>query len=202
MTKTFRTKSPNNRIISFMVIIGLFVFSMSGCQQVNDMVNGNTATNSNTSANANANSNANSNAAANSNTNANTSVSQSNFAANANNQASNTAANIATITKEGVPLTAEEKVFAFSLIGDWAFDGGARKVTFTEDKFEVKNGGNVIDKGSYRVLDEKTLEINSVQHNKKWNATMKIMDDGNKLDWQQSSSGGRIEKYELNRVKP
>ncbi len=175
---------------------------MSGCQQVNDMVNGNKATNSNTTANANANSNANSSAnsnmTANSNADANTSALPTNSAANTNNQPSNTA----TVTKEEVPLTEKAKAFAFSLIGDWAFDGGARKVTFTEDKFEVKNGGNVIDKGSYRVLDEKTVEINSVQLNRKWNATMKIMDDGNKLDWQQSTSSGTIEKIELNRVKP
>jgi hypothetical protein len=97
MKNTLRTKSSNIQIISFVMIIGLFVFSMSGCQQVNDLVNGNKATNSNTATN--------SNATANSNTNANTSVSQSNSAANANNQASNTAANTATVTKEGVPLT-------------------------------------------------------------------------------------------------
>ncbi len=200
MKKTLTTKNSNNRIVKLLMIMALGVLMMSGCSQVNDMVNGNKATNSNTATNSNAsaNTNANSNSAANSNANANTSVSQSNSATNTNNQANNTD----TATKEEVPLTEKAKAFAFSLIGDWAFGGGARKVTFTEDKFEVKNGDNVIDKGSYRVLDEKTVEINSVQNNRKWNATMKIMDDGNKLDWQQSTSSGGIEKLELNRVKP
>jgi Enhancer of polycomb-like len=66
-----------------MMIMTLGVLMMSGCQQVNDLVNKpantNTATNSNALANANANSKANSNTTANSN-------------ANANNQTSNTSA--------------------------------------------------------------------------------------------------------------
>ncbi len=194
-----RTKSSNNRIINFMVILGLFVFSMSGCQQVNDIVNSNKAANSNTTANSNANttSNANSNVAANSNANANTSVVPSNSAANTNNQASNTAANTATDNKAEVPLTPEAKAFAFSLIGEWDF-GGDRKVTFAKDTYEVKQGNRMLDKGSYRVLNENTVEINSVQQKNKWNATMKVEDGGNKLDWQQRGT----EHYTLTRVKP
>lgn len=115
MNKTLRTKSSNLNIIKFVMIIGLFVFSMSGCQQINDAVNGNkatntnTATNSNLTANSNAstNANANSNVTANSNANANASASPTTSATNS--QASNTAANIATVTKEGVPLTQEER---------------------------------------------------------------------------------------------
>lgn len=196
-------KSSNNRIISFMVIIGLFILSMSGCQQVNDVVNSNKATNTNTTtnsnaaANTNANSNANSNVTANSNANANTSVVPSNSAANTNSQASNTAAN--TAPKEQVPLTQEAKAFAFSLIGKWKIKNNPVEVTFVEDgKYEVKEGNQFRDKGSYRVLDEKTVEINSVQLNRKWNATMKIMNDGNTLDWQQPDDPRLI----LERVKP
>ncbi len=190
MKKTLTTKSSNNRIVKFLMIMALGVLTMSGCSQVNDLVNGNKATNSNTTANT----NANSNVAANSNANANTSALPTNSAANANNQASNTA----TATKEEVPLTEEAKVFKNNLEGKWKITGSNQEVTFTEDKYEVKSGNTFDDKGSYRVLDEKTVEINSVQLNKKWNATMKILDDGNKLDWKES--GGSA--FTLDRVKP
>lgn len=182
-----------------MVIIGLFVFSMSGCQQVNNAVNGNTtatntntATNSNATANTNANSNANSNVTANSNTNANTSVVPSNSAANTNTQASNTTANTATAPKEEVHLTEEAKVFKNNLEGKWT--DNKLTVTFTEDKYEVS--GNFTDNGSYRVLDEKTVEINSVKANRKWNATMKIENGGDTLDWKDPSAS-----FKFTRVK-
>ncbi len=194
MKKTLTTKSSNNRIVKFLMVLALGVLTMSGCSQVNDMVNGNKATNSNTTANANANSNANSNMTANSNANANTSALPTNSAANTNNQASNTA----TASKEEVPLTEEAKVFKNNLEGKWKITNSNQEVTFTEDKYEVKEGDKFIDKGSYRVLDEKTVEINSVQLNRKWNATMKILDDGNKLDWKES--GGSA--FTLDRVKP
>lgn len=199
ISKTLRTKSSNNRIIGFVMILGLFVLSMSGCQQVNDVVNSNKATNSNATANTNANSNANSNVTANSDANANTSsVVPSNSAANVNNQTSNTAANTATAPKEEVSLTEEAKAFAFSLTGKWKMANQATEVTFAEDgKYEVKYGNQFRDKGSYRVLNETTVEINSVQLNKKWNATMKIMNNGKTLDWQQPG-----EKFVLTRVEP
>lgn len=41
MSKTLRIKSPNINIIGFMVIIGLFVLSMSGCQQVMEQAKSN-----------------------------------------------------------------------------------------------------------------------------------------------------------------
>jgi cytoskeletal protein RodZ len=182
MKKTLRTKSSNIQIISFMVILGLFVFSMSGCQQVNDMVNGNKATNSNTTANANANSNANSNMTANSNANANTSASPTNSAANANTQASNTAANIATTTKDGVPLTAEEKVFANNLIGAWSDD--KEKVVFSKDevKFYNLNGTTPNLTWKYTIVDEKNVEITD-EGGQKSTAMMTFEENNTKLHW-------------------
>jgi hypothetical protein len=173
MNKTLRTKSSNNRIVILLMIIGLFVFSMSGCQQVNDLVNGNKATNSNTATN--------SNATANSNTNANTSVSQSNSAANANNQASNTAANTATVTKEGVPLTTEEKVFANNLIGNWSSDN--EKVVFSKDEIKFfDKSGNPGFTWKYTIVDEKSVEITD-ENDQKSTATMAFEDNNTTLNW-------------------
>lgn len=190
MNKTLRTRSSNINIISFMMMIGLFVFSMSGCQQINDAVNGNktantnTTTNSNTMANTNANANttANSNATANSNTNANTSAEPSNSAANANTQASNTAANIATVTKEGVPLTAEEKVFANSLIGTWSDDN--ERVVFSKDeiKFYSKSSNRLGMSWKYTIVDEKNVEITD-ERGQKSTATMTFEANNATLKW-------------------
>ncbi len=148
---------------------------MPGCQQVNDMVNGNKATNSNTSANTNANSNANSNVTANSNANANTLVVPSNSAANANSQASNTA----TAPKEEVPLTPEAKVFKNDLVGEWAMTDDRQRFKFTENKLVTKDGTI----HTYRVVDEKTLELTRDEDNYPWKTTMTIKDDGNTLIW-------------------
>jgi hypothetical protein len=192
MSKTLRAKFSNTQIIGFMVILGLFVFSMSGCQQVNDLVNGNKATNSNAAANTNATSNANSNAAANSDANADTSVSQANSAANANNQASNTAA-----TKEEIPLSEEAKVFKNNLVGEW-MDDTNQKHKFTENTYEVNIGTRDYQKGSYKVVNENTLEL--VKNNgDKWNATMTIEDNGNTLLWKDSFSD---HNFKFSRVKP
>lgn len=180
-----------------MMILGLFIISLSGCQQVNDAINSNkatntnTASNSNTTANTNAttNTNTNSNVTANSNANANTSASPTNSAANTNTQASNTA----TAKKEEVPLTEEAKVFKNNLEGKWT--DNKLTVTFTEDKYEVS--GNFTDNGSYRVLDEKTVEINSVKANRKWNATMKI-ENGDTLDWKDPSASFKFTRVKTN----
>lgn len=108
MNKTLRTKSSSINIINFMMIIGLFVFSMSGCNQSqideikkrvsstnSNPSSNNATTNNNTTANANVNSNetANNKTAANTNVNSNDNSSNNvDSAANTNNQASNTAA--------------------------------------------------------------------------------------------------------------
>lgn len=180
MNKTLRTKSSNNRIISFMVILGLFVLSMSGCQQVNDMVNGNQATNSNAAANTNAatnaNSNANSNVTANSNANANTSVVPSNSAANTNNQASNTA----TAAKEEVPLTPEVMAFKNTLVGTWENER-KDKTTFSKDKVGFQDRTPELP---YKVVNEKTVEIYSIDGSSVLNnATITFEDNGNTLIW-------------------
>lgn len=181
MNKTLRTKSSNINIINLLMVLGVLVFLTMGCQQINDAVNGNTATNSNTTANTNANSNANSNVAANSNANANTSASPTNSAANANNQASNTAANTATVTKEGVPLTAEEKVFANNLIGTWSDD--KEKVVFSKDeiKFFTKSGQETLS-WKYTIVDEKSVEITD-ENGQKSTATMAFEDNNTTLKW-------------------
>lgn len=197
MKKTLRTKSSNNRIVFLLMILSLTAIFMSGCGQPlpNTATNTTATANINANANTNDNSNVNSNVTANNNANVNTSVVPSNSAANTDNQASNTA----TATKEEVPLTEEAKAFAFSLVGEWSFDNPAgQKIMFTGDKYEVKRGDQFIDKGSYRVLNENTVEINSVQLNKKWNATMKVEDGGNRLDWRQLAG----EHFTLTRVKP
>lgn len=51
MNKTLRTKSSNNRIISFAVILGLFIISLSGCQQGGEPAKSNTTAASNTTTN-------------------------------------------------------------------------------------------------------------------------------------------------------
>lgn len=179
MKETLGTKNSNNQIINLLMVLGVLVFLTMGCQQVNDLVNGNTATNSNTTANTNANSNANSNAAAKSN--ANTSASPTNSAANANNQASNTAANTATVTKEGVPLTAEEKVFANNLVGTWSDD--KEKVVFSKDeiKFFTKSGEETLS-WKYTIVDEKSVEITD-EKGQKSTATMAFEDNNTTLKW-------------------
>ena len=185
MNKTLRTKSSNLNIIKFVMIIGLFVFSMSGCQQINDAVNGNkatntnTATNSNLTANSNAstNANANSNVTANSNANANASASPTTSATNS--QASNTAANIATVTKEGVPLTQEEKVFANNLIGTWSDD--REKVVFSKDQIIFNESGNSVT-WKYTIVDEKNVEITD-EKGQKSKATMTFEENNTKLHW-------------------
>ncbi len=182
MNKTLRTKSSNNRIVILLTVLGLSVILMSGCQQVNNMVNGNTTTaNGNTATTGNTTANTNSSTTANSNANANTSASPTNSAANANNQASNTAANTATVTKEGVPLTAEEKVFANNLVGTWSDD--KEKVVFSKDeiKFFSKSGAPTLS-WKYTIVDEKSVEITD-ENGQKSTATMAFEDNNTTLKW-------------------
>ena len=182
-------KNFNQNIINSLLIIGLLVLVGGGCSQVNDMVNGNEATNTNTATNSNlatnsnasANTNVNSNTTANSNANANanTSASPTNSAANANTSASNTAANIATTTKDGAPLTAEEKVFANNLIGTWSDD--REKVVFSKDQIIFTEGGNSVT-WKYTIVDEKNVEITD-EKGQKSKATMTFEENNTKLHW-------------------
>ncbi len=196
MKKTLRTKSSNINIIGFAVIIGLFVFSLSGCPQVNNMVNGNTATNGNTAANNNAtaNTNAGSNTTANSNANANTSALPTDSPANTNKQASNTAANTAAATKEEVPLTEEAKVFKNDLVGKWT--DGNETVTITENKIETTVAPGKTH--TYRVVNEKTVEATQDSNGTPWKATMKIENNGNTLLWYNES---QRKDFKYTRVK-
>lgn len=263
MSKTLRTKSSNNRIVILLMILGLSILLMSGCQQASTPSNSNTATNSNATANTNANSNANTaqtfkndllgtwigvddpkkkvtftademtlvedgkeqkfkytrlsndeievvhdgtkkkakttfegevltitadetvkfkRESANNNANANTSASPSNSAANTNSQASNTAANIATTTKEGVPLTAEEKVFANNLIGAWSDDN--ERVVFSKDeiKFYDKASNRSGMSWKYTIVDEKNVEITD-ERGQKSKATMTFENNNTTLKW-------------------
>lgn len=54
MSEPLRAKSSNNRIVIFLMILGLFVFLISGCSQSNNPANGNSAAN-NSAVNSNAN---------------------------------------------------------------------------------------------------------------------------------------------------
>jgi len=169
----------NKIFIGSTLAVCLFMF---GCQQVNDLVNGNKATNSNTAnSNASTNANANSNVTANGNANANTSASPTNSAANANTQASNTAAETATETKAGVPLTQEEKVFANSLIGTWSDE--SERVVFSKDeiKFFTISGKPGLT-WKYTIIDEKNVEITD-ENNKKSTATMTFENNNTTLKW-------------------
>lgn len=187
MNKTLRTRNSNLNIINFVMILGVFAFLTMGCQQINDAVNGNTAmntntaTNSNSTANSNAssNANANGNATANSNANANTSASPTNSAANT--QASNTDTNTATVTKAGVPLTQEEKVFANNLVGTWSDD--TEKVIFSKDeiKFFSKSGSPGLS-WKYTIVDEKNVEITD-ERGQKSTATMTFEANNTTLKW-------------------
>lgn len=183
MNKTIRTNNSNLNIINFVMVLGVFVFLTMGCNQINDAVNGNSATNTNSATNSNAaaNSNVNSNATANSNANANTSASPTNSSANTNTQASNTAANTATVTKDGVPLTAEEKVFANNLIGTWSDD--SEKAVFSKDeiKFFTKSGSPGLS-WKYTIVDEKNVEITD-ERGQKSTATMTFEANNTTLKW-------------------
>lgn len=180
MKKTLTTKNFNRNVINSLLIIGLLVF-VGGCQQVNDMVNSGGNSTPAANSNASANTNTNSSVTANSNTNANTSASPTNSAANADNQASNTAANTATVTKEGVPLTAEEKVFANNLTGAWSDD--TEKVVFSKDeiKFFSKSGSPGLS-WKYTIVDEKNVEITD-ENGQKSTATMTFEDNNTTLKW-------------------
>lgn len=197
MSKTLRTNSSNNRIVILLTVLGLSVILMSGCQQVNNMVNGNTTANGNTATTGNTTANTNSSTTANSNANANTSASPTNSAANANNQASNTAANTATVTKEGVPLTAEEKVFANNLIGTWSDDN--EKVVFSKDeiKFSDKQGAPTLS-WKYTIVDEKSVEITD-ENGQKSTATMAFEDNNTTLKWKDKVGDF---KYKREAAKP
>lgn len=194
MKNTLRTTGFNNRIIGFAMILGLLVISMSGCQQVNNVVNGNTTANTNTAMNSNANSNANSNVTANSN--ANTSVGPSNSAANTNTQASNTAANTATPAKEETPMTPEVKAFKVNLVGEWKTTDGTQVWRFDENKLESKftEESNFQNPLSYRILDEKTIEFAGSDK-----ATITFENNGNDLLWVNQGDG---RKFKLTRVNP
>lgn len=196
MKKTLSTKSSNNRIVGLLTILGLSVILMSGCPQVNNLVNGNTTANTNSNTTANTNSNANSNVTANSNANANTSVGPSNSAANSNNQASNTAANTATATKEEVPLTEEVKEFKINLVGEWKTTDGAQVWRFDENKLESKyaNAKNFENPLSYQVVDEKTIEFGRGEK-----ATITFENNGNDLLW---VNQGDRRSFKLKRVNP
>ncbi len=159
--------------------MALGVLMMSGCQQVNDLVNKPANTNTATNSNASANTNTNSNATANSNANANTSASPTNSAADSNTSASNTAANIATTTKDGAPLTAEEKVFANRLIGNWSSD--TEKVVFTKDEITFTENGSKTT-WTYAIVDEKNVEITD-ERGQKSKATMTFEENNTKLHW-------------------
>ncbi|MBK7704904.1 MAG: hypothetical protein IPJ30_03800 [Acidobacteria bacterium] len=171
--------SSNNRIAGLLMILGLFVILMPGCQQINDAVNKPANSNSTANSNASTNANANSNVTASSNASANSSALPTEPAANTNNQASNSAANTATATKEQVPLTEEAKVFKNDLVGKWT--DGNETLTFTENKIESSQTRGKTH--TYRVVDEKTIEATQDWNGTPWKATMKIEDNGNSLLW-------------------
>ncbi len=158
----------------------LGVLMMSGCQQVNDMVN--KTANNNTTANSNANANANPNP------NTNTLASPTNSAANANTSASNTAANTATAPKEEVPQTAEVKAFKNNLVGKWEFNNGTQIAVFTEDKIEIKekSTGDLLEAFEMSILDEKTVEHKDVKTGERNKSTFTFKDDGKTLVWTRS----------------
>lgn len=165
--------------------MALGVLMMSGCQQVNDLVNKPANTNTATNSNASANTNTNSNATANSNANANTSASPTNSSDNSNTSASSTAAspataaNIATTTKDGAPLSAEEKVFANNLIGNWS--DAREKVVFTKDEITFTENGSKTT-WTYAIVDEKNVEITD-ERGQKSKATMTFEENNTKLHW-------------------
>jgi hypothetical protein len=180
--KTNNDKS-NDRIVKFLMIMALGVLTMSGCQQVNDMVNKpantNTATNSNASANANANANSNAGSNTTANSNANSSILPTNSAANTNTQASNTSANTAAAPKEEVPLTEEAKAFKNDLVGKWT--DGKETLTITENKIETSVAPGKTH--TYRVVNENTVDAKQDSNGTPWKATMKIEDNGDTLLW-------------------
>lgn len=178
MKNTLRTISSNNQIIKVMVIIGLFVFSMSSCQQVNDLVkdskksHADPATNSNTTANANANSNPNSNTTANSN--ANTEDKNSNAKVENSNASTEPA---------GTPKPPEVKAFESNLNGSWVSDD--ERVVFSKDeiKFYDKQGStSPFLTWKYNAVDAKTVEITD-EKGQKSTATMTFEDNNNTLKW-------------------
>jgi len=115
--------------------------------------------------------------------------------ANTNSQANNTAANTATATKEEVPLTEKAMVFKNNLVGEWV-DDVKTKHKFTENEYELNIGTSRYYKGSYKVVNENTLELVSSDGYKD-NVTMRIEGDGNTLIWKQGD-----EEWTFKRVNP
>lgn len=70
MQETLRTKSSNNRIVISLMILGLCVFLLSGCQRGNYPANGNSANSNSANNNTTVSSNANSSTPTNANTTA------------------------------------------------------------------------------------------------------------------------------------
>ena len=71
-------------------------------------------------------------------------------------------------------------------------------MTFTEDnKLDVKRAkdNNFMSGGSYRILNENTVELNQINLPRA-TATMKIEDDGNTLSWKDPTGS-----YKFKRVK-
>lgn len=145
---------------------------MFGCQQVNDLVNGNKAANSNAAANTNATSNANSNAAATSNANTNDKNS------NATVENSN-----ASTEPTGTPKPPEVKAFENKLLGTWT--DATERVVFSKDEIKFYNRSYDSNKATtwkYNAVDEKTLDITN-QGGKKSKATMTFEDNNTTLIW-------------------
>lgn len=183
MKKTLRTNNSNNRIVILLMILGLSILLMSGCQQINDLtkdskkshadtaMNSNTVTNTNTNtttnSNATANTNANSNATANSDVNANATVENSN----------------ASTEPAGTPKPPEVKAFENNLNGNWS--SADERVVFSKDeiKFYDKNGSSSsFLTWKYNAVDEKTVEITD-ENGQKSKATMTFEDNNTTLKW-------------------
>lgn len=125
----------NRNIFNSLLIIGLLALVGGGCQQVNDMVNGNATTNTNSAANSNSasNSNTTTNSNASSNTNANSTSTSNSETANSNTAASKPTA----IEGDKIEIPSDEKMRAMIKEALLDFNDAVQKGDFTEFRNKV-----------------------------------------------------------------
>lgn len=157
------------------------VLSMSGCSQVNDLVNANKASHTNTATNSNAAANTNENSNANSNVNSNTAANSNANVSDKNSNAPVANSNVST-EPAGTPKPPEVKAFESNLNGSWV--NSDERAVFTKDeiKFYSKSTNRPGMSWKYTAVDAKTVEITD-ENGQKSKATMTFENNNTTLKW-------------------
>ena len=161
------TNNSNLNIINFVMILGVFVFLTMGCQQINDAVNSNKATNSNTATNRNANSNA---------------------TANSN-------AKVMSASSPTAEATPKPTNLAEAIVGRWEMNSNGKTVAFNfsaDQKIESSVDGKIVSSGTYRIVDEKTIQ--TISANGGVTETLPIKIESNKMTMTYNSTDLHLTK--------